>query len=195
MHEVVHAAKVPGFPKPLFIHRASTENAEAFFASRLKNARAISDPDGVLFQAFGLRRGTLLQLLGPRAVWRGLVAMLKGNFIGKPTGSETQMPGAFLVRNREILWEHRAQHAGEHPDLDAVVRALNSSSASPTSPAPQPLSRGQTATIKKLENEYLKMLTAARDLQRSGDIQAFAAATDKASKIADEIDALKPPRS
>ncbi|MFT4514418.1 MAG: hypothetical protein ACI91B_003127 [Planctomycetota bacterium] len=188
MHEVAHAKKAPGFPTALFIHRASVEDGERFFASRFQTASAISDADGVLFEAFGLRRGTLTQLLGPRAIWRALVALLKGNFVGKPTGNEAQMPGAFLVRQREVLWEHRAGHAGEQPDLDAAMRALNSG---PQRPAPTRLTRRQKAAIKKLESKHLGLLTTARDLQRKGDIQAFATATDEASKVADEIDALK----
>ena len=126
MHEVVHAAKAPGYPAPLFIHRASVEDGESFFATRFKTARAISDKDGFLFDAFGLNRGTLTQLLGPRAIWRAFGSMLKGHFVGKPTGNETQMPGAFLVHQRKVLWEHRARHAGDQPDLAAAMRALKS---------------------------------------------------------------------
>lgn len=126
MHEVVHATEVSGCPAPLFIHRASVENANSFFESRSKSARAISDTDGVLFDAFGLKRGTLTQLLGPRAIWRAFGSMLKGHFVGKPTGNETQMPGVFLVHRREVLWEHRARHAGDQPDLAAAMRTLNS---------------------------------------------------------------------
>ena len=188
MHEVVHAAKVPGFPAPLFIHRTSVEDGESFFATRFKTARAISDTGGVLFDAFGLRRGTLTQLLGPRAIWRALGAMLKGHFVGKPTGNETQLSGVFLVRHREVLWEHRARHAGDQPDLDAAMRTLN---PQPTPAAPRRMTRSQSAALKKLESKHLKMLTTARDLQRNGDIQAFATATEEASKVADEIDALK----
>ena len=126
MHEVVHATKSSGLPAPVFIHRATVETADSFFESRFKSARAISDTDGILFDAFGLRRGTLVELVGPRAIWRAICSMFKGHFVGKPTGNETQMPGAFLVHQREILWEHRARHAGHQPDLDTAIRTLKS---------------------------------------------------------------------
>ena len=45
--------------------------------------------------------------------------------------------------------------------------------------------------IKKLEVEYRKLLEEARDLQRSGDIQGFAAMTDRAESLAQKIDASK----
>jgi hypothetical protein len=88
--------------------------------------RAISDANGDLFAAFDLKKGRLAQLLGPSAWWAGLRALRKGNFVGKPTGNETQMPGAFLVHNRTILYAHRANNAGDHPDL-ARVAALAAS--------------------------------------------------------------------
>lgn len=120
MSDVFKAAKADGFPAVLFIHRASVEAGDAFFSARAPEARAISDPDGDLFAAFGLQRGRLLELLGPRALWAALRALIGGNFVGRPTGNETQMPGAFLVRGRQILLAHRARHAGHHPDLDRI---------------------------------------------------------------------------
>ena len=57
-----------------------------------------------------------------------------GNFVGKPTGNETQMPGAFLVHNRTILYAHRANNAGDHPDL-ARVAALAADCAALLCPA------------------------------------------------------------
>ena len=122
---MLSAAKDQGFPETVFIHRASVEVAEEFFAARAPQARAIADTDGSLFAAFDLRNGTWLQLLGPAVWWRGLIAMLKGNFVGKASGSVTQMPGAFLVQGRKVLWHYRARHSGDHPKLAAVLQALN----------------------------------------------------------------------
>ena len=119
--DVSGAAKADAFPATLFIHRASVEAAETFFASRAPQARVITDPNGDLFAAFGLKRGGLLDLVGPRAFWAALRALRKGNFVGRPTGNETQMPGAFLVRGRTILYEHRARNAGDHPDLVEIA--------------------------------------------------------------------------
>lgn len=45
--------------------------------------------------------------------------------------------------------------------------------------------------VKKLEAEYHKLLEEARDLQRQGDIQAFAAKTAQAEDVARRIDELK----
>ena len=77
----------------------------------------------MLFGAFGLEQGTLSRVLGPRVLWRSLVAMSRGHFVGRPTGNEMQLPGAFVMRGREVLWQHRARHAGDQPDFAAMLRA------------------------------------------------------------------------
>lgn len=43
---------------------------------------------------------------------------------------------------------------------------------------------------KKLEKKYQKLLEEARDLQRKGDITAFARKSEEAEKVADQISKL-----
>jgi hypothetical protein len=45
--------------------------------------------------------------------------------------------------------------------------------------------------LKSLELEYRRLLEAARDLQRNGDIVGFAAKSKAAEEIAQKIDALR----
>lgn len=42
--------------------------------------------------------------------------------------------------------------------------------------------------IKKLEAEYRRLLEAARDLQRGGDIKGFAAMTDRAEAAREALE-------
>lgn len=128
-------ARREGFPETVFIHRASVEAAEQFFAKRAPDANAIYDANGTLAEAFGIARGSLMQLLGPVVWWRGLRALLKGNFVGKPSAHAMQMPGAFLVRGREVLWSYRAKHAGDHPVAAEIPSAANLPSAASPSAA------------------------------------------------------------
>ena len=44
---------------------------------------------------------------------------------------------------------------------------------------------------KKLNKEYRRLLKEARDLQRKGDIPAYARKTAEAEAVADKIEALK----
>lgn len=78
----------------------------------------------MLYEAFGLERGSVLQLLGP-AVWSsGLRAAMKGNFIGMPVGDPFLMPGLFLLQGERVTWRHEFGHAGDSPDFRALVRDL-----------------------------------------------------------------------
>lgn len=186
---MLKAVAAGGLPEPVFVHRASVEAADEFFASRAPDHRAIADPDGRLFAAFGLQKGSLWQLLGPAVWWRGLVALFKGNFVGRPTGNETQMPGAFVVRGREVLFSHRADHAGDHPDFDAMRRALDPDAAN------GPVAKGASKETKALEAKYRELLEEARHQQRNGDLRAFAALTAQADEVARQLDALEEQRA
>ena len=114
MRDLVDGSRRMDLGSPVFVHRASVEDADEFFRRRAPEARAIADPDGELFRAFDLERGSLWQLFGP-AVWiQGLRARFKGHGVGRPKGDPMQMPG-------EILHEHRARSAGDHPPVDEVL--------------------------------------------------------------------------
>ena len=171
----------------LFIHRASVEVAGKLFESKAPSVQAIADQDGQLFAAFGLGRGSLMQLVGPAVWWRALVALLKGNFVGKPSGNETQMPGAFLVNGKSVTWQHVAGNAGDHPKIAAIMDSLNPNSGMSTKAAKKPSS----SALKKLRKEYANLMTQARDLQRTGDIQGFAAKTAEAEELGKQIDAIE----
>lgn len=124
MAEVRQAARQSGFPEPVFIHRASVEAAARFFAARAPDARRLADPDGGWFAACGLPRGSWWQLLGPRVWWHGLRALWKGHGVGRPIGDVAQLAGAFLVCDGAVVWQHRARHSGELPDLGAMMAVL-----------------------------------------------------------------------
>ncbi|MHC4940524.1 MAG: AhpC/TSA family protein [Planctomycetota bacterium] len=99
---------------------ASVEQSRQFFP---EGVAAISDPEGTLYRAFGLERGSLAQLAGPRVVASAFRAFSRGHGIGRPVGDPRQMPGAFLLKGDEIVWRHAYRHAGERPDWNAA-RAL-----------------------------------------------------------------------
>lgn len=103
-------------------HQGSVDEGEAFFAARWPDVPAIADPDLRLYSAFGLGRGTLLQVAGPRAVLATGRALLKGNLVGKPSGDVMVMPGAFLISGDQIVWSHDYRHSGEKPDFHAAAR-------------------------------------------------------------------------
>lgn len=112
----------PSYPAILFFYQGTVKEGEDFFGRFWPEARAVSDPSQTFYHAFGLGRGGVSELLGPRVWISGLRAALKGNSVGKPVGDPRIMPGLFLVKNRTIVWQHHFRHAGDHPDLAQIAK-------------------------------------------------------------------------
>jgi hypothetical protein len=98
----------------------------AFFGRFWPEARAVSDLSKRFYTAFGLHKGSVRALFGPSVWASGLRAACKGNGVGRPVGDPWIMPGVFLVSHDTILWQHRARHAGDHPDFANVAADVTS---------------------------------------------------------------------
>jgi hypothetical protein len=114
---------------------ASSHNAELVLVHMLKNGdeirylarhsdvTRIADPKCELYRAFGLGKGGLLELFGPRIWWFGFLSIYKGCGAGLLAGEGRQMPGAFLFYDGEIVSSQRARSASDLPDLEALFHA------------------------------------------------------------------------
>lgn len=101
-------------------------DALALVASRygFHNASFIADPDRMLYRALELRRGSFLELFGPRVWMGGLRALLRGHGIGMLQGDGFQMPGAFLIHRGRVVRSFRAETASDQPDLSELACPL-----------------------------------------------------------------------
>lgn len=108
----------------VLVHMAREADAARFFERyKLGDVLRIADADKRLYRAFGLERGSLGQLFGPRVIARGINAFCTGRHtIGKLQGDGLQMPGVFLMRGSAIVRALRHAHAGERPDYAAIAR-------------------------------------------------------------------------
>ena len=97
------------------------EEGERFFDERWPEARAVSDPEKTLFDAFGLERGSLGQLIGPRTWLAGFKARRHG--VGLPKGDPRVLAGSFLVRGAEVLESDLATNSESVLDLERLARA------------------------------------------------------------------------
>lgn len=79
----------------------------------------ICDPDQELYRAFGLKRGTAMQLFGPKVWWRGVQAgLISGHGVGMPAADASQMPGVFLLEKGVIARRFRHRSAADRPDYE-----------------------------------------------------------------------------
>ena len=117
-------------------HAAEERNAELVLVHMLKtgdelrylgghgDVARIADPTCELYRAFGLGRGGILELFGPRVWWLAAVSIFKGCGVGHLAGDGLQMPGTFLFQNGRIKSAQRAASASDLPDIPALFAAL-----------------------------------------------------------------------
>ena len=117
--------------------RAKSRNAELVLVHMLKSGgeiryladhsdvTRIADPRCELYRAFGLGKGGLLELAGPRVLWLAFVSIFKGCGVGHLAGDGRQMPGAFLFHKGEIIASQRAKSASDLPDLPGLFDTID----------------------------------------------------------------------
>ncbi len=106
------------------VHQDTDEGAAAFFGRYgLADVSRISDPSLRLYQAAGLAKGTLKDVLHPLTLAKGFQAcILGGHGAGAINGDVFQMPGVLLLHRRRVVRSHRAQSPADRPDLLGMTR-------------------------------------------------------------------------
>jgi peroxiredoxin len=100
-----------------FVHLADDARAKKFFTPHgLQDLPRFADPDGILFQSFGLVRANWRAYLNYESVLRTLQAWLNGHFLGMPAGDVQRMPGTFLIHNGQIRKAFRNKLVSDRPD-------------------------------------------------------------------------------
>lgn len=102
----------------VFVHMGSEEDSRPIFNRYgLGDISRVSDANQSVYRAFGLNRGGLGSLFGPKVWWRGFQAgILDRHGIGRLAGDGFQMPGVFLLFHGEVIRSYRHQSAADRPD-------------------------------------------------------------------------------
>ncbi len=104
------------------VHMLRDPDAKAYLK---KDAIAtVSDPNCELYRAFGLGKGTFIELFGPKTWLRGLFAIFQGCGVGLPVGDGMQMPGVFLLHDGEVIARQKARSASDMPELSQLLIPL-----------------------------------------------------------------------
>ena len=120
----------PDYPNVLFFFQGSPTEGRAFLRRDFPAARAVSDPELTLYEAFGVRRASLLEGIGPSVLRARGRAAAKGHANGPRSGDIWRMPGVFAVEGTRIVWAHTPAHAADHPDFDALPSVIAAARAS-----------------------------------------------------------------
>ena len=111
----------------VFVHMArDQETAEKFFRKyKLFPIDHIPDPEKQFYQAFGLGRGTPVQLFGLMNWIRGFQAgIIEGHgaaYQNEDMRDGFQMPGVFVLHKGEIKNSFIHRHAWDRPDYEEIV--------------------------------------------------------------------------
>jgi peroxiredoxin len=102
----------------VLVHMGTAAEADALFRRYgLQDVMRIADSEQTLYRAFGLRKGRLRELFGPKVLARGFEAgILHRHGIGRRMGDGFQMPGVFLIYHGEVIRSYRHQSAADRPE-------------------------------------------------------------------------------
>ena len=109
----------------VMVHMGDSEAIEKLIEKNgLGGVDRILDCQQRLYKAFGLKRGRLLQLFGPKVLWRGFQAgILAGHGIGPLSADSFQMPGLFLLHKAGIVRRYRHRTASDRPDYAGICES------------------------------------------------------------------------
>lgn len=112
--------------EPVFVHMSDPTYAEEFFGQYFdQKISFISDPNLSLYKAFGLKRGSLLQLYGIKTWLRGFYAgIVKGHGLGSSEGDVMQLGGYFIYHNGQVELLNPHESASELFNLDKIQTVL-----------------------------------------------------------------------
>ncbi len=118
----------------VLVGQGEPERGRAFTASHAVPFPCLLDRDRALYRAYGLGRGTAMQIFSPRVAVPFVRANLHPETMqrGLRGGSFTQMPGTFVVdREGTIRMAHRNRHIGDSPSTDALLATVASLASPP----------------------------------------------------------------
>jgi len=111
-------------PQLAFVHLGTEERAKVFFTPYgLVDVQRFGDPEGRLYERFGLLRAELRQYLNSESLFRMVMAWMSGHFVGPPAGDVQRMPGAFLMHGNQIRKAFRHKLVSDRPDYVALASA------------------------------------------------------------------------
>jgi len=110
----------------VLVHMSDLATAgEYFLKYDLGGVDQVSDPDCRFYEAFGLTKGTALQLFGLHSWIRGFQAgVVDGHGVGtRQMGDGFQMPGVFVLQDGAVREKFIHKLAGDRPEYIDLLSA------------------------------------------------------------------------
>jgi peroxiredoxin len=85
----------------------------------------ICDPQGKVFQLYGVEAGGIIKYLHPAGLIAAIKATFRGFLHGKFEGKETQLPAAFaMTADKIIKYAHYGENISDMPSLAKIMKSI-----------------------------------------------------------------------
>jgi hypothetical protein len=111
------------------VHMGQHEPEELLQKYGLSDLHRFRDPQCLLYDTFGLKAGSPLQLFGPKVWWRGVRAWMEGHGLGSLDGDGFRLGGVFIVRRGDVVMAHRLSSAADRPNYVELSKAVAADSS------------------------------------------------------------------
>jgi hypothetical protein len=83
------------------------------------------DNDGKTYEAAGLRRGSLDDVIGPRVWARGIKGLATGRGVALPREDPFQLGGTAVIRpDGSVAHHHVAEHSADNTPVEGLLEAI-----------------------------------------------------------------------
>jgi prostamide/prostaglandin F2alpha synthase len=109
----------------VLIGQATPRDAAEFRRRMAIELPILADQRRDSYRAFGLRRGGVPQLVGPKVVAKGVLTSVRsGVHQGRPVGNVAQLGGAAVILpGGRVAFEHRARDASDNVAPEQLLAA------------------------------------------------------------------------
>ena len=106
------------------VTQGTVEQTRIYCDTREGALPCISDPERKAYKQFGIDRGSLSAVLGPRVLLKGFKAAAHGHFMGKIIGDEFQLSGTFIVDKGIVRFAYYSKDAADNPSIEMLLSEI-----------------------------------------------------------------------
>ena len=106
-----------------YVSQGSKKYCDYFWESKYPNESVIYDSNLSIAKSFGLKEGSVSQVLNSKSMFCSLKAMAAGNFPTAPQGNVFMLPGVFVYINGVQVFKHIALSATDLPDFENLLKS------------------------------------------------------------------------
>jgi hypothetical protein len=107
------------------LHMDSTGEFLGYANKYLRNSETwdhLSDPERKYYKALGLKKGSIIQVLGPSVFFNGMIAFCKGHGVGPLRGDGFQLSGIAVIKEEKIIDFYQTKKASDKLPFKQIIK-------------------------------------------------------------------------